>query len=140
MMAASPGTEQKIRDMYGQLPMVFWEYIDKEGKTAGYHTRKPGVSIYFFPAEVIFVSGGKNGRHLLALQFAGCNKDVVLEGVDPGEGRIHYFIGNDPKRWRSHLTTYHKLIYRELWPNIDMIFQGDPSNPMNLKYDLLIRR
>jgi len=125
--------------MYCRLPMVFWEYVDQEGKTAGYHTRKPGVSINFLPSEVLFVFEEKKGHRLLALRFADCNKDVVIEGCDPGEGKIHYFIGNNPKRWRSHLTTYHKLIYRELWPNIDLIFKGDPANPMNLKYDLFIR-
>jgi len=138
-MAAGPSTEQRVKDMYCKLPMVFWEYLDREGKTAGFHTRKPGVSVYFFPAEVVFAFGKKQGQRPLVLQFADCNQDVVIEGGDPGEGKIHYFIGNDPKRWRVNLTTYHKLIYRELWPNIDLIFRGDPANPMNLKYDLYIR-
>jgi len=138
-MAGSPSAEQSVRAMYCKLPLVFWEYFDQEGKTAGYQTRNPGVSIYFFSAEVIFLFGEKKGQRLLALQFADCNKDFVIEGGDPGEGRIHYFIGNDPKRWRTHLTTYHKLIYRGLWPNIDLIFKGDPSNPENLKYELFVR-
>lgn len=56
----------------------------------------------------------------LALRFVGANQDVVVEGEERAPGAVNYFVGNDPARWRSEIPRYFRVVYRELWPGIDL--------------------
>ena len=38
-------------------------------------------------------------------------------------GRYHHFRGNDRAGWRTDLRSYEKVIYRDVWPGVDLVFQ-----------------
>ena len=47
--------------------------------------------------------------------------------VEPGEElgyRSSYFLGNDPTRWRSDVPNYAGIVYRDLYPGVDLVFDG----------------
>jgi len=123
-----------IIENYNRLPLTFWEYR-KDGME-GYLAKKPGLSVLLTPAEAMVVQDGKKERHLVALQFVDGNASVSMEGRKPTGGKIHYLIGNDPGRWRTHLPAYREVMYRDLWPGIDLVFKDGDGN---LKYDLMVR-
>jgi hypothetical protein len=56
----------------------------------------------------------------LALQFVGANPHAPMEGADRVPGDANYLQGNDPAAWRTHVTRYGLVVYRELWPGIDL--------------------
>ncbi|MBI2877536.1 MAG: SBBP repeat-containing protein, partial [Candidatus Tectomicrobia bacterium] len=58
-----------------------------------------------------------------------------VEGVEPLPGKSHYFIGNDPQKWRTDLPTYARVQYKGVYPGIDLVFYG---NQRQLEYDLLV--
>ena len=72
----------------------------------------------------------------LALRFLGANRNVAIRGERPGPGRVNYLLGNDPAKWRTGLRTYERVVYRDLWPGIDMVFTGQNGK---LKYEFLVR-
>jgi hypothetical protein len=39
----------------------------------------------------------------------------------------HYYIGNDPKLWRTDVQRFRRIHYAELYPGIDVLFylEGD---------------
>ena len=39
-------------------------------------------------------------------------------------GRVNYLIGSDPARWHTNLPTYGEIVYRDLWPGIDLRLRG----------------
>ena len=53
-------------------------------------------------------------------------------GDQPQQGRINYYIGNDPCRWRPNVPTFTKVIYPGIWDGIDLHTFGRRSN---LKYE-----
>ena len=61
-------------------------------------------------------------RMNLALEFVGANPHVQVEGQHEAIGKVNCFIGNDPTKWVTDLSTYHEVVYRELWPGIDLLF------------------
>ncbi len=71
----------------------------------------------------------------LALQFIGANPNVKIEGECKCRGKVNYFKGNDPSKWYTELPTYEKLIYRDLWPGIDLVFYGAMGQ---LKYEFIV--
>ena len=55
-----------------------------------------------------------------------------------GEGRtsavISYFRG-PREQWHTGLPTFRRLVYRDLWPGIDLVYEGTVSR---LKYSFLV--
>ena len=72
----------------------------------------------------------------LALRFLGSNRNVAIRGERPGPGRVNYLLGNDPAKWHTGLRTYERVVYRNLWPGVDMVFAGQNGT---LKYEFLVR-
>ncbi|WP_127534688.1 DUF7948 domain-containing protein [Paenibacillus kobensis] len=53
----------------------------------------------------------------------------------PEEGKFHYFRGNDTARHVVNADLYREVVYRELWPGIDVLIQGEGGE---LKFDWLL--
>ena len=79
----------------------------------------------------------------VAIEEGGHRLKVVFDaegGVEP-EGMYelgfptNYFIGNDPDQWVIGARSFREVIYKDVWPGIDVRyrFSGD-----HLKYDLLL--
>src|SRR5207247_2516650 len=51
-------------------------------------------------------------------------------------GKVNYFIGTDRSKWRTGLPTYEQIVYRNLWPGVDMVFRGGAGR---LKYEFVVR-
>src|SRR5437867_1567466 len=57
---------------------------------------------------------------VLRMNLLGANSQPGVEPVDPLPGTANYFIGADPKRWRTGVSTCGKVLYREIYPGIDL--------------------
>ena len=65
-------------------------------------------------------------RSSLALryQFAGANRHPKIEALDPLPGHSNYFIGNDPKQWRTDIAQYRRVRYHDVYPGVDVVYYG----------------
>ena len=72
----------------------------------------------------------------LALRFVGSNPRVVLEGEERASGEVNYFRGNEPARWQTELPRYTQVVYRELWPGVDLRLHEKAGA---LKYEFRVR-
>ena len=68
------------------------------------------------------------------MKLAGARADARIEGIDALEGRVSYFIGNDPNRWHSGIPTYARVKYKAVYPGIDLVYHGSTDA---LEYDLV---
>ncbi len=134
----------RIQEAYGKLLLYF---IQNEGQVDGkvrFYERGSGRRI-FFREDAIYVSlfkrekeekGLERGRavkeegkviseHLLIKPLNGKLVEPVAE--ERLSGKVDYFIGNNPKRWKTDIPTYGKVRYREVYPGIDLVFYGNQS-------------
>jgi hypothetical protein len=58
-----------------------------------------------------------------------------VEGAGPLPSRTNYFLGNDPAQWRTGLPNYSRVLYRSLYPGVDLLFYGGEEG---LEYDLVL--
>ncbi|MBN1888326.1 MAG: SBBP repeat-containing protein, partial [Thermoflexales bacterium] len=58
-------------------------------------------------------------------RFEGANPAPEITGIHRLPGSINYFIGSDPGHWRTDLPTYAGIVYRELYPGIDLHYDGE---------------
>lgn len=68
---------------------------------------------------------------VLGLQFLGSNPDVAIEGSRRTPGVFNYLHGNDPAGWHTSVPSYGEIVYRDLWPAIDLKLRDDHGS---LKY------
>ena len=76
-----------------------------------------------------------NGATYFGLDFANSNPAVKLEGKEKASGVVNYLIGNDPSRWRMGISSWHSVIYLELYPGIDLLCYGKEGH---LEYDFIL--
>lgn len=60
--------------------------------------------------------------HAYKVHFIGCSQQCSVSGqdVDPTEGYDNYFLGSNPDRWVSRVPHHKTILYKGLYPGIDM--------------------
>jgi hypothetical protein len=74
-------------------------------------------------------------RWVVKLDFVGANPDVLPVGQDETGALISYFTGR-PDEWKTGLRTYSRVVYRHLWPGIDLEYSGTVNE---LKYQFIVQ-
>jgi uncharacterized repeat protein (TIGR01451 family) len=149
---AGSASSAVIRD-FGKIPIYF---IPNEGQVEGpakFYIQGKDKTVYFTPEGVTYAlsygakpSFDKNPiprqvpdtnesrRWAVKMDFIGARQDVVPEGLEETGGVISYFRGK-PEDWHAGLPSYVKIIYRDLWPGIDLVYRGDIDK---LKYEFIV--
>ncbi|HEU4322038.1 MAG TPA: hypothetical protein VFS21_02715 [Roseiflexaceae bacterium] len=61
---------------------------------------------------------------LVRLHFRGANPNPTIAGSDPTGGTVNIMVGNKPRDWKLNLTAYQRLTYQQLYPGIDLVYEG----------------
>lgn len=129
-------TKQRVLETYG-LPITFvpngGQLNDAvrfyaEGREFRYTFSQEQVGMTFFEFDPNLSFFHKSS---LARRFLNARSDVTPEGTSPETG-----IGSDPNEHYSNLPIYREVVYRQMWPGIDMVFQGHEGN---MKYDVMLQ-
>ena len=57
----------------------------------------------------------------------GANANAAVTGADELPGKSNYFIGNDPKKWRTNVPNYAKVRYQDVYPGVDLVLLRQPG-------------
>jgi hypothetical protein len=88
-----------------------------------YAARPAGLEILFTDAGPVFVSGGRR----LEIRFESATAPLRVEGVHALAGRVHFLQGPDPDNWIRDVPTFGELMYRQLYPGIDLRYAAGPK-------------
>jgi uncharacterized protein YkwD len=129
-------TERQSLKAYAKLPLSL---VPNRGQLDGrvrYAAQVGGANFYFTGREAVFAFATRTRGLALRLGFRGANPHPAIDGFEPASGRVNYLIGNDRARWCTNVPTYGGVVYRDLWPDIDLRFRGVKGR---LKYEFLVR-
>ncbi len=120
-------------------PAGFEKYSGPE--QVDYVSVAPGYVVYLSSGEVkIAFSGDGRPPEIVRIHFAGSNSQSRAAAEDPLPGVIHYYIGNDPRLWRTDVRRFHRLRYRELYPGTDLLFycerQAEGRSQLEFDFDV----
>ena len=73
--------------------------------------------------------------HFYQVEFVNSSEQVEISGDKPLDTYNNYFIGNDPAKWQSNCRVYQAVVYRNIYPNIDLRYYTENNQ---LKYDLVV--
>ena len=62
----------------------------------------------------------------------GTNPHTRVVGLDKLPGVVNYYLGDDPRRWRTGVPTYAEVSYRAVYKGVDLVYHGRQGQ---LEYD-----
>jgi gliding motility-associated-like protein len=74
--------------------------------------------------------------HAYDVSFEGGSPNAIVQTERPNPGYFNYFIGDDPSKWASSVNTYGALVYKNVYPGIDVRYYSDNGF---LKYDMIVQ-
>ncbi|MBC7904505.1 MAG: PKD domain-containing protein [Gemmatimonadaceae bacterium] len=73
--------------------------------------------------------------HAYQVEFVGASESAQIQPEKIQEFYHNYFIGNDPSKWKSDVKVYRAVVYRNIYPGIDIRYYADNGT---LKYDFIV--
>ena len=152
-VAGSPVTDKETRarvaESFGKLPLYFVENRGQLDKRVGYYVQGSDKTIYFTNHGLTFVLNPKpeaqpeisksdkqhSERWSLKLDFVGARPGVRPEGREQTGATFSYFKGRR-SQWQAGLKSYSEIVYRELWPGIDLVYAGTVNR---MKYTFVVK-
>ena len=133
-----PGTpSEQTSSAYARLPLTFVANQGQADARVRFQAQAAGQSVYLTRKEIALTLQQDSGKGVaLALRFLGADPRAVPSGDRRAPGTVNYLRGDDPARWRTHVPGYLGVVYRELWPGIDLKLSGPPGR---LKYEFRVR-
>src|SRR6266700_2966108 len=152
--------QSRLVEAYGKLPLSFEANQGQFGPKVKFASRNRGYSLFLTPTEAVLslrddradaeptaagqaAAAGKAvsqasgpASALVRMKLARSSADPRISGLEQQPGAVNYFVGNDPKKWRTKIPTYAKVRYENGYSGIDLIYYG---NQRQLEYDFVVR-
>ena len=144
LTAVSSGLAQR---RYAGLPVAFEPNQGQTDPHVRFLARSAAMTAFFTDTEVVILlhrtrktgDDRRQSREIeqtaVHMKLLGANPPREVRGVDLLPGVSNYYLGNDPKRWRSGVPQYRRVSYAEVYPGIDLVCYG---NQRRLEYDFVV--
>lgn len=124
-----------IKKTYTNLPMSFEKNVGQSRAGADFIARGSGYSVFLAARETVLALK-KQRKDTAAIRMTLVGSALVrAAGEDQLPGKVNYFMGNDPTKWRRDMRTFAKVRYPEVYPGIDVVYYG---NQGRLEYDFIV--
>jgi hypothetical protein len=149
--AAHQGTARS----FGMLPLSFERNAGQFDPRVRFLSQGPGYTVFLTSrggavlslprasgrhgarGETAFgMSHGRAQSDVLSMDLIGAARPASVVGTARLGGTVNRFTGNDPRAWWTGIPTYAGVLYRGLYPGIDLRYYGNQSG--NLEYDVNI--
>ncbi len=139
-----PSAQQRIA-LFARLPLRF---EPNRGQTDGrvkFLARGLGYTLFLTSnAAVLAFSStppssqpkpSTSPRRVFRLELLGTHPAAPVWGEEALAGESNYFLGNDPRRWQTHIPTYAQVRYHHLYRGVDLVYYGHQGQ---LEYDFVV--
>ena len=101
---------------------------DKSDKNDLHQPQGPGHDGNAYPSYTI-------RSHAYQVQFVGASASPEIVPDKALTTYSNYLLGNDPSKWASHVKIFQAILYKNVYPNIDVRYYSENGQ---LKYDLIV--
>ena len=147
-------TRARVNATYGRLPLYFEANEGQTDPQVKFLARGAGQALFLTSTEAVLVltkadpqaqssprplispvATRAGTQTVLRMTFVGASPQPRITGQRELTGKVNYFLGNDPVKWRTNVPTYAAVRYEGLYPGIDLVYYG---NNRQLEYDLVV--
>ena len=132
----SPAAVQAARASFAKLPLSFEENVGQTDGRVKYMSRGSGYNLFLTADQAVFAlrdgsalpnctglsrkiaqdcarpSNQRTQESVLWLKMVGANSSAHILGSDLLPGKINYYVGNDPSKWRTGVRQFGRVSYR----------------------------
>jgi hypothetical protein len=122
--------EARARDAWGNLPLSFEPNRGQARPDVEFLSRGNGYALYLTSTGadlVLRTPGAPHPGTVVRMQVVGARPGARARGVQELPGRSSYFVGKDPRKWRTDVPTYARVEYRDVYPGIDLVYRASIS-------------
>jgi photosystem II stability/assembly factor-like uncharacterized protein len=132
----TPAAPPAVESLH-KLPLAFEKNNGQAPAATEFLARGPGYGVALSHGNAhISLRGGKTAAPAaIDLRLAGARHGLKATGRKPLPGKINYFIGNDPSRWRRDIPAFARVEYLEVYPGVDLAYYGRQGR---LEYDFIV--
>ncbi len=126
-----------IGEEFHKLPLAFEKNQGQAGPSVDYLARGGGYSVFLSGGSArLTVRQSKSAAPAAVdLKLAGARRNPKVATRNSLPGKVNYFIGNDPARWRTEIPTFGRVEYAAVYRGIDLAYYG---NQGRLEYDFIL--
>lgn len=155
-------TKVGVQAVYSHLPLSFEANQGQADEQVHFLSRASGYALFLASTEAVLAvrkAITRQTRHrtavsftpaapvplgspaspdtglVLHLQLVGANPRPQVAGLEELPGKVNYFLGNNPEKWRINIPTYARVRYRDIYPGVDLVYYGDQHQ---LEYDFVV--
>ena len=112
----------RVEQTFGKLPLYFIENQGQVDEEVAFYVKGADKTLYFMKDGVTFALK-KERRWACKLAFVGGDPNAGPRGEDKQDTLFSFFKGKS-EDWKRGLSSYGRVVYRDLWPGIDLVFSG----------------
>jgi hypothetical protein len=125
---------------YGNFDAGFEANLGQAGAAAvRFLYRGPLYTLWLTPTEEVIRLRGTGGaaaaQAVVRLRLAGADPGARWTGEEPLAARSNYFVGADPRRWRTGIARFARVHAAGVWPGIDLVVR---EKGRQVEYDLVL--
>jgi uncharacterized protein (TIGR03437 family) len=131
-------SEHTVNSQLLSLPLNFEANRGQTDPTVKFLSRGNGYALFLTSDSAVFkLRSFRKGLSpaVVRMKLAGANSRAKVSGAEALPGKVNYFMGNDPNRWATGVTTFGKVRYQQIYRGIDLAYYGTGRQ---LEYDFII--
>ncbi len=133
---ANPAATKEVLEKFTMSPALFVENVGQSaGESVRFIHRGQGANVFLTDDGITFQSCGTAAPACAFSASFPASIKVRPEGLGESKARFNYFVGDDPTQWQMNAPTFEKVVYRNLYPGIDLVVHGLRSH---LKYEFIV--
>lgn len=125
LLTVAPSAPERVTAVEEAVEAFMAGFVPNRGQAAD------DVRFHSYASEIAFTPREARIGDV-RLHFVGADETPAIEAAKPSATRVSYFVGADPSNWVTRLPSYGEVVYRGLWPGVDLAFAGDGRT---LKYE-----
>ncbi len=121
---------------YGKVPLYFVPNKGQADERALFYAKTSRYTLWMTKNGLVFDSTANSKRDVSKLIFLNANKNPEVLSLKPTEHLANYFIGDDPAKWKKDISTSLAILYKNLYPGIDLKVYGIEKQ---IEYDWVVK-
>lgn len=129
--------DPRVVETLSKLPLAFEKNHGQARQSVDFLARGGGYSVFLSHGNArIALRHDKSAAPVTVdLRLAGARRGPKAATRDALPGKVNYFLGNDPSRWRTDIPTFGRVEYSSVYRGIDLAYYG---NQGRLEYDFIV--
>ena len=149
----------QVVQAYGKLPLTFEANQGQTDAEVKFVSRGNGYILFLTPTEAVLAlyrvpatatevrkadivrartepdADAASVPAVVCTRLVGANPAPHVVGLDEVPGKSNYFLGSEPKKWRTNVPHYARVKYHDVYPGVDLIYHGTQRQ---LEYDFVV--